>query len=181
MKQGEKGEDGERFIDNKRITGAIPDMLEDALAFVRRNRKIRTIINESGERIDKSEYPIIAVREAILNTLIHRDYSIYTENTPITIEMFRDRLEIINPGGLYGRMSINELGKIHPETRNPIVTNMLEILHITENRYSGIPTIYRELEKIVYQLLFLYHNKVNSKLLLKIVCIKKICLLKLKF
>lgn len=147
LKQGETGDDGERFIDNKRITGAIPDMLEDALDFVKRNSKIRTIINESGERIDKSEYPIIAVREAILNALIHRDYSIYTENTPITIEMFRDRLEITNPGGLYGRMSVNELGKIHPETRNPILTNMLEILHITENRYSGVPTIYRELEK----------------------------------
>lgn len=90
-------------------------------------------------------------------------------------------LEITNPSGLYGRMSINELGKIHPETRNPILTNMLEILHITENRYSGVPTIYRELKKMAYQLLFLYHNRVNSKLLLKIVCIKKICLLKIKF
>ena len=76
LKQGETGDDGERFIDNKRITGAIPDMLEDALDFVKRNSKIRTIINQSGERIDKSEYPIIAVREAILNALIHRDYSI---------------------------------------------------------------------------------------------------------
>lgn len=147
LKQGETGEDGERFLDNKRITGAIPDMLEDALDFVRRNSKIRTIINEHDERVDKSEYPIIAVREAILNALIHRDYSIYKENTPITIEMFIDRLEITNPGGIYGRMSINELGKIHPDTRNPILTNMLEILHITENRYSGIPIIYRELEK----------------------------------
>ena len=90
LKQGETGEDSERFIDNKRITGAIPDMLEDALDFVKRNSKIRTIINKHGERIDKSEYPIIAVREAILNALIHRDCSIYTENTPITIEMFRN-------------------------------------------------------------------------------------------
>lgn len=72
---GETGSDGERFIDNKRITGAIPDMLEEAVEFVRTNSRTKTIIDDNGKRVDKTEYPVKAVREAILNALVHRDYS----------------------------------------------------------------------------------------------------------
>lgn len=141
---GETGTDGERFIDNKRITGAIPDMLEETVEFVRTNSRTKTIIDDNGKRVDKTEYPVKAVREAILNALVHRDYSIYTENTPIRIEMYRDRMEVTNSGGLYGKISIDALGKVHPETRNAALANMLELLNITENRYSGIPTMRRE-------------------------------------
>ena len=142
--QGTVGSDGERFIDNKRITGAIPDMLEEAVEFVRKNSRTKTIIDDNGYRADKPEYPIKAVREAILNALVHRDYSIHTENVPIRIEMYRDRMEIINSGGLYGRISVDALGKVRPETRNAALANMLELLKVTENRYSGIPTMLRE-------------------------------------
>lgn len=142
--QGTIGVAGERFIDNKRITGAIPDMLEEAVEFVRKNSRTKTIIDDNGHRADKPEYPIKAVREAILNALVHRDYSIHTENVPIRIEMYRDRMEITNSGGLYGKISIDALGKIRPETRNAALANMLELLKITENRYSGIPTMRSE-------------------------------------
>lgn len=141
---GTVGDDGERFIDNKRITGAIPDMLDEAVEFVRKNSRTKTIVDEDGHRNDKMEYPIKAVREAVLNALVHRDYSIHTENIPIRIEMYRNRMEITNSGGLYGKISIDALGKVHPETRNAALANMLELLKITENRYSGIPTIRAE-------------------------------------
>lgn len=136
-----------RFEDNKRITGSITDMIEDTMDFVRRNSKIKTNINELGKREDREEYPLMAVREALLNALIHRDYSVYTENKPVSIEMYNDRLVIRSPGGLYGGGSLSQLGKIRPETRNVALANMLELLHVTENRYSGIPTMYREMEK----------------------------------
>lgn len=142
--QGAVGEDGARFIDNKRITGAIPDMLEEAVEFVQKNSRTKTIIDDNGRRVDKPEYPIKAVREAILNALVHRDYSIHTENIPIRIEMYRDRMEITNSGGLYGKISIDALGKVRPETRNAALANMLELLKVTENRYSGIPTMRAE-------------------------------------
>lgn len=141
---GVLGEDGERFIDNERITGSIPEMLDAAVDFVRRNSRTKTIIGEDGQRRDKPEYPVKAVREAILNALVHRDYSIHTENVPIRIEMFRDRMEIISCGGLYGKITIDSLGKVRPETRNAALANMLEVLDVTENRYSGIPTIRAE-------------------------------------
>ena len=88
-----------------------------------------------------------AIREAILNALIHRDYSIYTEGTPIQICFFIDRLEIHSPGSLYGRMTVNDLGKARPDLRNPALATMSEFLLKTENRYSGIPTIRREMKE----------------------------------
>ncbi len=138
---------GARFLDNRRITGSIPDMLEEAVEFVRKNMRTKTIVGNDGKRADKDEYPIVAVREGILNALIHRDYSQLTENTPVSIEMYRDRMEIISKGGLYGGGSVEQLGKGRPETRNPALANILEVLKITENRYSGIPTIFKELKK----------------------------------
>ena len=136
------GSVGERFIDNKRIEGSITQMLNDALIFVRKNMKVKTIIDsETGMRNDRTEYPVIAVRELVLNALIHRDYSIHTESTPITITMYSDRMEIENPGGLYGRMTLDSLGFVSADTRNPYIAGALEIMGETENRYSGIPTI----------------------------------------
>ena len=93
---GELGTEGERFLDNRRIEGTLPQMLDEAIAFVRKNTKSKTIVDEqSGKRIDKSDYPMAAVREAILNALIHRDYSIHTEGMPIQLILFEDRFELI--------------------------------------------------------------------------------------
>ena len=139
---GDLGNAGERFIDNKRIEGSLPEMLDGAIQFVRKNMRTKTIINpETGRREDKTDYPITAVREAIVNALVHRDYSIQTEGMPIQLIMYEDRMEIRNPGGIYGRTGANQLGKVQPDTRNPVLAGALEVLGITENRYSGIPTI----------------------------------------
>ena len=56
LEMGTTGDSGERFIDNKRITGAIPDMLDEAVDFVSRNSRQKTIIDDSGKRSDRSEY-----------------------------------------------------------------------------------------------------------------------------
>lgn len=145
---GVLGPEGERFLDNRRIEGTLPQMLEDALSFVRKNIRIKTIIEpESGKRADREDYPLTAVREAVLNALIHRDYSIHTEGMPIQILLFEDRFEVRSPGGLYGRLRIDQLGKVQPDTRNPVLAVAMEVLGETENRYTGIPTMRRELER----------------------------------
>jgi len=147
---GELGSQGERFLDYQRIEGTIEEMLEAAIVFVRRNMRVKTIINaETGKREDRTEYPITAVREALLNALVHRDYSIHTEGMPIQLIMFTDHMEIRNPGGLYGRLKIDQLGKLQPDTRNPVLASSLKILGVTENRYSGIPTIRREFKNFL--------------------------------
>ena len=140
---GDTAADGARFLANKRIDGTIDEMLTDALTFVSHNMRVKTII-ENGKRIDSEEYPINSVREAILNSLMHRDYSFHAEGAPIQIRMFFDRLEIISPGGLYGRLTINDLGKVKADTRNKTLARVLEDMGLSENRYSGIPTIRKE-------------------------------------
>ena len=141
-------DDEARFLNNKRIEGTIPSMVEEALAFCQRNMKVRTIIDpETGKRTDQTEYPIAAIREAVLNALIHRDYSIYTEGTPVQIDFFSDRLEIHSPGSLYGRMTVEQLGIARPDLRNPALAVMTEVITGAENRYSGIPTMRSALAK----------------------------------
>ena len=88
-----------------------------------------------------------AIREAVLNALIHRDYSRFTEGTPVQLDFFVNRLEIHSPGGLYGRLTVKEPGKVRPDLRNPALAAMSEFLLNTENRYSGIPTIRREMKE----------------------------------
>ncbi|HHX13067.1 MAG TPA: AAA family ATPase [Clostridiales bacterium] len=145
--KGDIADDGSRFIDNRRIEGNLIDILEETMKFLTKNMRVKTIIdNETGKRADKTEYPIVALREALLNAIIHRDYSIHTEAMPIEVIMYKDRLEVRNPGGLYGRLTIDKLGKVQPDTRNPVLARALETLGVTENRYSGIPTIQRELK-----------------------------------
>lgn len=140
-------ENGERFKDNRRIEGTIDDMIDGALQFVKNNMRVSTIINpQTGKRVDKFDYPLTAVREVILNALVHRDYSIHTEGMPIQLTMYNDRLEVKNPGGLYGRLTIDQLGKVQPDTRNPVLATAMETLGLTENRYSGIPTIRTEMK-----------------------------------
>ena len=83
----------------------------------------------------------------MLNALIHRDYSIYTEGTPIQIDFFSDRLKIHSPGSLYGRMSVEDLRVAHPDARNPVLAVVTESLTDAEHRYSGIPTMRRAMQE----------------------------------
>ncbi len=145
---GQTGADGERFSANKRIEGTLGEMLEEAVHFVNRNMNTKTIIDDFGKRNDKPEYPIKAIREAILNALMHRDYSLHTEGSPIRLVMYKDRLEISNTGGLYGRLTLDSLGKVHSDTRNQTITHILEIQKVAENRFSGIPTICKEMQNL---------------------------------
>lgn len=139
------GLDGERFLADKKFTGPIDTMIDTFLDYIREKMGNKTIIDEYGKKKEKPEYPLIALREAVLNALIHRDYSQYSEGMPVRIEMYTNRIEITNPGQIYGSSSIEDLGKSRMETRNVVLADIAEVLEITENRYSGIPTIRNEM------------------------------------
>ena len=144
VEAGAVGEGGDRFLDNERLEGPLPEQLEDAIAFVRKNMRRTTRIDPvTGRRADREEYPVEAVRELVVNALIHRDYSVHTQGMPIQLQMFDNRIVITSPGGLYGRLSVDDLGKVQPDTRNPVIATAMETLGETENRYSGIPTVRR--------------------------------------
>lgn len=68
---GDTGVLGERFIDNKRVEGTIEEMITGTMNFLMRNMKNSVIINSQGKRINRTEYPLEALREAVANALIH--------------------------------------------------------------------------------------------------------------
>jgi ATP-dependent DNA helicase RecG len=136
---------GERFLDNVIIEGPVPVMVRDALAAIRRNMSRRAVISGAG-RQDIWEYPETALREAIVNALVHRDLSAAACGTQVQIEMYPDRLLIRNPGGLFGPVTIDSLGEEGiSSARNATLIKLLEDVPlpgenrtVCENRGSGI-------------------------------------------
>lgn len=91
-----------------------------------------------------------ALREAIANALIHRDYSTNTDGAYIYLRIFDDRIEILNPSGLYGNNRLENLGSDNMlEVRNTTIIRLLEdITDIVENRHTGIATMIEEMKKM---------------------------------
>lgn len=136
---------GVRFLDNASIDGAIPVMAAEALAITYRNMKRRALVSGVGRR-DFWEYPPEALREAIVNALVHRDLSPGSRGTQVQIEMYPDRIRIMNPGGLFGAIDIDHLGdEGKSSARNSSLLKILEDVQlpgedrvVCENRGSGI-------------------------------------------
>jgi ATP-dependent DNA helicase RecG len=86
------------------------------------------------------------VREALLNAVMHRDYSPYARASHVQVRLFADRLEIISPGALYGNVTVETLEE-QQSTRNRHLMRFAEDLHLVENRGSGVNTILTEMRK----------------------------------
>ena len=168
-KLGDTGAFGERFIDNMRIEGTIEQMISGTMAFLYRNMKKSVIINSDGQRHDRYEYPLDALREAVTNALIHRDYSAQTENSYISVTVYTDRIEIINPGNLYGTNRIDKLGtSTSMDVRNPNIIKILEEKsRVVENRHSGIPTMIREMKKHGLKMPEFYEERDSFKVIFR--------------
>lgn len=141
-----------RFLDNQTVRGSIPEMVETTLSVLRRNLAVRAVISDRGGRLDEVEYPLEAVREAVVNALLHRDYSPVTRGTQVQVELFPDRLVVRSPGGLYGGVVVDELGEEGiSSSRNAVLASLLADTYlpssnelVAENRSSGIPAMLAE-------------------------------------
>lgn len=140
----EKSPRGERFLDNQKFEGAIPEMVEDVLDHILSRIRSSSLIDGLLRR-DIPEYPLEALREAIVNAVAHRDYSNYARGSYIQIRLFADRLEIQSPGGLYGYVTEETLEE-EQSTRNRRLMRLLEDLHLVENRGSGIRTMIQAMQ-----------------------------------
>ncbi len=142
---GDPGSLGERLPDNAKAEGSIARMLSVALSAVTRNLSQRSVVVGLW-RQDIPEYPIETLREAMVNALVHRDYSPLARGSPVQVRIFPDRLEVDNPGGLFGPVTADRLGEPGVQaTRNAFLMKLLEDVPATgdlgvlaENRGTGI-------------------------------------------
>jgi ATP-dependent DNA helicase RecG len=141
----EKTPRGERFLDNRKFEGAVPEMVEGAVNHIMASIRKSSLI-EGLYRRDIPEYPEEAVREAVLNSIAHRDYSHFVRGSYVQIRLFADRLEIQSPGGLYGSVTEETIDE-EQSTRNRILMRLMEDLHLVENRGSGIKTMIEAMRK----------------------------------
>ena len=123
-------------------------ILKSKYIFIRKNIGTKIIIDSNGKRENLPEYPMKALREAVANALVHRDYSISKESAYIYVQIYDDRIEILNPGDLYGNNRLENLGTdMILEARNKNIVRLLEEKgNIIENRHTGIATIKREMQ-----------------------------------
>lgn len=143
----EGSRDASQIIENQKIEGTIPDMLEGALDVIRRNMQRRTL--KTGLMSEEiTEYPELAVREVLVNAVGHRDYGPGALGSQVQVKMFSDGLVVQSPGGLFGPVTEETLGEAGVQaSRNVYLMRMLEEIGVAENRGSGIRTVSAQLAK----------------------------------
>ncbi len=122
-------------IREKELSGPFPDLIEDALAFLKLTMPQSSRLVDGLRREESYLYPIEALREAIVNAVCHRDYTI--EGSAIRLFLFKNRLEIRSPGGLPNTLTLDTL-PYRQFTRNQTIASFLAGLGYMERRGKGI-------------------------------------------
>ena len=133
-------------LDKKEFKGSICYTFTEAMNFIRRNSRSGFIKMKDGSRLDTLSYPEQSLREALVNAIAHRDYSI--EGTQIDIDIFKDRIEITSPGTWILSKEPNEyeMTNIPSIRRNKIICNCFECIGLMEKIGSGFKKIYTDYE-----------------------------------
>jgi len=129
-----KGTTMETFIDKKEFRGNLFEILDNSIKFLQNHLHLNAKI-EGMRRVEQYEIPLLALREIVLNAIIHRDY---TRNSDIKIAIYDDIVEIISVGGFVNGLTIDEISNGRSELRNKVVANLFKELHFIESWGSGI-------------------------------------------
>lgn len=122
------------FHDRKELSGSLFKQLEDAYAYINQFNYTRSEF-PGLERVDTRDYPPEAVREALLNAVIHREYGI---GGPTLISIFDDRIEFVTIGGLVKGLSLADIKLGVSMLRNKNLANVFYRLHLIEAYGTGL-------------------------------------------
>ena len=137
-----QGTDQVIFTDRREFGGSLMRQMNEVYDFIDfRNRTRATI--EKLTRIDTRDYPEIAVREALLNLLVHRDYA-YSASA--LISMYEDRIEFVSIGGLVPGIELEDVMAGISVCRNQELANVFYRLHLIEAYGTGLGKILRAYE-----------------------------------
>ena len=129
-----KGTNKTYIYDRKDIRDDLFAQLNEAMSFIKKHINIRSEIREIN-RYDIYEIPLDALREAVVNAIVHRDYNM--RGTNISVNIFDDRVEIVNPGGIPEGLSKANFGK-ESFRRNLIIADLFHRMDKMEKIGSGI-------------------------------------------
>jgi len=142
-------------LDAKDITGPLDMQVREACIFVERNMRVYAI--KAPNRIETPQFSMNAVFEAVVNAVVHRDYSVY--GSRIRLHLFTDRLEIFSPGTIPNTMTVDSLSE-RQSARNELLSSLLARCpmnvnaigtrrsFIMDKRGEGVPIIITESEKL---------------------------------
>jgi len=139
-----KGTERLHIYDRLDVRDDLLAQFNQAILFLEKHLNVRSEIKRL-DREDIYEIPFEALRESIVNALMHRDYSI--TGTQIGIDVFDDRIEITNPGGLAKGLSQKALGKGISIRRNELIADLFSRLHKVERAGTGIRRMRESLAK----------------------------------
>jgi ATP-dependent DNA helicase RecG len=128
------GRERVEILDQISISTPIQMMIEEALKFIRRNITIG-IRTEGVKGVETPEYPMDALREALVNMVAHRDY---ISRDASQVNIHPDRIEFINPGRLPFDLTLGSLGS-HAVHRNPLIYDLMRDMQLMEGVGTGIP------------------------------------------
>jgi ATP-dependent DNA helicase RecG len=112
-------------------------LIEQAIDFVRRNIAVEASIDAGGQRQERWDYPLEAFREAVVNAIAHRDYTITVMD--IELSLFSNRLEIISPGRLPNTVTVDKMRAGYRASRNELIKEVLRDYRYIEATGLGVP------------------------------------------
>ncbi len=136
---------GDPIKDQKEINGSLLDILRILDETLQINIATALDITSSALEIQQPDYPIEALRQLSRNAIMHRSYE--QTNAPVKVYWFNDRIEISNPGGLFGQVNRENFGQGVTDYRNPHLAGVMKDLGYVQRFGYGISTAKRALEK----------------------------------
>ncbi len=135
---------GDPVKDAKELTGTLPEIASELDELFKIHIQVAVEIASGSHERRVPDYPLDALRQLARNALIHRDYEI--SRAPVRINWFQDRVEIANPGGLYGQVTPDNFGRV-TDYRNPQIAEAMKVLGFVQRFGYGVHLARRALEK----------------------------------
>lgn len=129
----------------KELSGPLYSTLSWLDELLRINISTTIDVVSSSQEVQRPDYPVTALLQLVRNAVMHRSYE--NTNAPVKVYWFSDRIEISNPGGLYGQVNPENFGKGATDYRNPLIAESMQVLGFVQRFGMGIPLATHELEQ----------------------------------
>lgn len=139
-----RGPDRAEIIDRKDMKEDLVMQVNDSMNFFTRHTSTALVVSGAPQHEEAAEYPAAAVREAVINALMHRDY--FYDSSHVYMHIFSDRIEIENPGGLFRGLTVEDLGR-RSVRRNRLIAELFFRIGFIEMVGGGIGRMFSAMKE----------------------------------